>query len=232
MLTVGIGWDRHEVVAWHVLAHSIIQRSSTPVNIVPIKLELLKDVFNRPRSIEQSTDFTYSRFLTPSLSDGGISIFLDADMLCLCDINELADYAKTHAHYDVHVVKHNYEPKKGLKFREQKQTVYPCKNWSSLMVFNGFRSGVRALSPSYVNHASAMDLHQFKWANGVGDLPVEYNHLVGEYKPNPKAKIIHFTRGGPWFKGFEHCEYSKEWFDEFQRMCHCETYDHFSQNKV
>lgn len=223
-LKVFIGWDEHEAIAYNVLAHSIQRRASRPVAIIPLRLNQLTDVFKRERSPDQSTDFTYSRFLTPFLAGGGISVFMDCDMLCLCDIYELEDIALQHLYSDVLVAKHLYTPKQGKKFLNHEQTVYPCKNWSSLMVFNGHRQPVRNLHPTYVNTASAMDLHQFKWADNVASLPLIYNHLVGEYPSTYKEKIIHFTRGGPWFKPFEHCDYASHWFAEFEDMCKCDRY--------
>lgn len=241
MLTICIGYDEHEKIAFHVLAHSIMRRASRPVAIIPVMLSQLSQVHKRLRSPEQSTDFTYTRFLTPWIAGGactyepantGPSIFMDCDMLCLTDITELEDIAREHIYDDVLVVKHEYTPKPENKFRNQKQTTYPCKNWSSLMVFNGHRMAVRYLSPAYVDQAPAMDLHQFRWASTVGSLPPIWNHLVGEYPPNPHARIVHFTRGGPWFKGFERCEYSSHWFAEFEDMCHCETYSPSNKKRL
>ena len=228
MLTVCIGYDPHEAIAYNVLAHSIQRRSSKPVAVIPLRLKQLGYMYTRPRNPEQSTDFTYSRFLTPYLSGENISIFMDCDMLCLCDIHELVDIAAANLYNDVYVVKHDYTPDPSNKFLNQKQTIYPCKNWSSLMVFNGHRMNVKRLTPTYINSAPAMDLHQFKWANTIGSLPKEYNHLVGEDGyTGYNAKIVHFTRGGPWFKGFEHCDYAAHWFAEFEDMNACENYSNY-----
>lgn len=234
MLKVFIGYDPHEAIAYNVLAHSIQRRASKPVAVIPLRLEQLKYIWTRPRSPDQSTDFTYTRFLTPFLAgDNGISIFLDCDMLCLCDIYELLTFPNANWYNDVFVVKHDYTPDPTNKFLNQKQTIYPCKNWSSLMVFNGHRMNVKNLVPSYVNSASAMDLHQFKWARDIGELPKEYNHLVGEAGyTGHDAKIVHFTRGGPWFKGFEHVDYAAHWFAEFEDMCACENYNSFKRKTV
>lgn len=196
-------------------------RASGPVSITPVALSTLKGTFTRERSPTQSTDFAFSRFLTPYLAGPGISIFLDGDMLCLCDIWELAKVAIDDPYKDVFVVKHDYVPKTGSKFLGQKQIPYPCKNWASLMVFNGHRMAVRGLTPEYVSKAPAMDLHQFKWAGDVGELPVEYNHLVGEYDPNPDARIVHYTLGAPCFRSYQQCEYAEEWFKELGEMTHC-----------
>lgn len=223
-LKVCIGYDHREAIAYHVLAHSITRRASRPVSIQPIILSQFNGIWTRPRSPQQSTDFTFARFLTPWLAgDGdisGVSIFLDSDMLCLDDICKLEDIARSNPYYDVFVVQHDYEPTSETKFLNQPQTVYPCKNWSSVMVFNGHRQRVRDLTPPYVNLASGMDLHQFKWAERVGPLPLKWNHLVGEYPPNPEAALAHFTLGGPWFKGYEKCEFSQAWESELKDMLH------------
>lgn len=222
MLNIVIGYDKNESVAYHVLAHSIMRRASKPVSITGLYLPSLEKsgMYKRERDPRQSTDFTFSRFLTPWITSamGGRSVFLDCDMLCLTDICELERIASEQLHRDVFVVKHHYTPNPDPKFLGQEQTLYPCKNWSSLMVFNGHRTAVRKLTPSYVNEASPMDLHQFKWANDVGDLPRHWNHLVDEYEYDPAAKIVHFTRGGPWFPQYGTCDYSEQWWDEFYDM--------------
>src|SRR4051812_3087648 len=62
---VCIGYDPREAITFHVLAHSIMARASGPVQIIPVNLANLKDIYTRPRDSGQSTDFTYARFLTP-----------------------------------------------------------------------------------------------------------------------------------------------------------------------
>lgn len=221
-LPVCIGYDPKEAVAFHVAVHSIMSRASGPVEIVPINLANMRHIYTRPRDPGQSTEFTYARFLAPYLCDWEMCIFMDSDVLVLCDVWELAELAKKNSYVDVMCVKHNYQPRPGNKFMNQSQSSYPCKNWSSIMVFNGHRSNVRRLTPDFVNKSSPMDLHQFKWATDVGDLPPEYNHLVGEYEPNPNAKIVHYTLGAPCFRSYQQCEYAAEWFEELGRMTHCD----------
>ena len=68
MIRIFIGFDPREAVAYHVLAHSILRRSSQPVSITPLCLSSLGSVLARPRNPLQSTDFSFSRFLTPYLS--------------------------------------------------------------------------------------------------------------------------------------------------------------------
>lgn len=222
MLNIVIGYDRNEAVAYHVLAHSIMRRASGPVCITPIYLPQLEHagIMTRPRDPNQSTDFTYSRFLTPWLTGSGKSIFMDCDMLCLGDVYDLFELHRANGNVDVSVVKHDYIPAHNTKFLDQVNEPYPCKNWSSLMVFNGYRSAVRRLTPDYVNTASAMDLHRFRWSRSpdtdIGSLPAEWNHLVGEYPTNPNAKLIHFTQGGPWFPEYAQCEYADVWWQEWE----------------
>lgn len=221
-LNIAIGYDPREAVTWHVLAQSILARSSGPVNILPLALSNLKGVFTRQRDPVQSTDFAYSRFLTPYLFGYEDCLFMDSDMLVLCDIWELAEIAKSQPYSDVLCVKHDYTSKVQTKFLGAKQTQYPMKNWSSLMWFNGHRQAVRRLTPDYVAKATGMELHQFKWAVDVGEIPREYNWLVDEYEHNVNAKIVHYTLGSPCFRAYQNCGYSMEWFEELGRTTHCD----------
>lgn len=221
-LNVCIGYDPREAITWHVLSHSILARSSGPVRIIPIALANLRGMFTRPRDPAQSTDFTYARFLTPYLCGFEDCIFMDSDMLVLCDIWELYELSKQNPYCDVLCVKHDYSPNTKSKFLGSSQSTYPCKNWSSLMVFNAHRSRVKRLTPEYVNKASPMDLHQFKWAEDVGGIPAEYNWLVGEYPFNPSAKIVHYTLGSPCFRSYHNCDYADVWFEELGRTTHCD----------
>ena len=212
MIRVFIGFDPAETVAYHVLAHSIMRHASEPVSITPLKLSQLP--MTRERDPRQSTEFSFSRFLVPWLCKWeGKAIFMDCDMLCRADIAELWQTPMDAA---VGVIKHDYTPKEGSKFLGNVQTTYAKKNWSSLMVFNNAQC--RLLPPETVNVVDGLYLHQFKWAETVGDLDPAWNHLVGEYAPNPKAKIVHYTLGGPWFKGYRDCEFADEWRQEWDRM--------------
>lgn len=220
MIPVFIGYDSRETVAYNVLAHSIQARASQPVAIAPLMLSQLKGVFHRERHPLQSTDFSFSRFLTPWLSGfAGWSVFMDCDMLMLADIAEL--WALRDDRYAVMVVKHDHVPKEERKFLNEPQSKYEKKNWSSVMLFNNARC--RALTPEYVNTASGLDLHQFKWLGNddlIGALPDRWNHLVGYNPPRRDAALVHYTLGGPYFEQYRDCEYSKEWFAERDAMLH------------
>jgi hypothetical protein len=224
MLQVFIGYDPNETVAYHTLAHSILRRASIPVSVAPLMQSQLKGVYTRPRGPTESTEFSLTRFLVPHLSGyRGWSLFMDCDMLCRADIAGLAAYSERAADMAVLVCQHDYVPKTARKFLDQVQTKYPRKNWSSLMLFNNERC--RALTPDYVNSASGLELHRFAWIEDarIGELPLEWNWLVGEYAHNPAAKIVHYTLGGPYFDDYRGCDYAEEWFAERQAMNYAAT---------
>ena len=212
MINIFIGYDNKERVAYNVLSHSIIQNSTKPVAITPIALNNLKDDFVRERNSLSSTEFSFSRFMIPHLMNyQGWALFLDCDMLMFEDIAELwrmRDDSKA-----IQVCKHDYVPKEKTKFLGQTQTAYPKKNWSSFMLMNCKKCST--LTPDYVNRASGLELHQFKWLESeelIGELPLEWNWLVGEYEHKEDVKNVHYTEGGPWFTDYRECDYSKDWF--------------------
>ena len=217
---VFIGFDSKEVVAYHVLCQSILDHASVPVWFVPIALNNLGGIFTRERNQLQSTEFSFSRFLVPYLSQfQGWSLFMDCDMLFRRDIAEL--WALRDDSYAVMCCKHDYQPKEETKFFGQVQTKYEKKNWSSVMLFNNAQC--TALSADYVNSATGLQLHQFKWLDSddrIGSLPLAWNHLVGVYDYDPAAANVHFTEGGPYFADYADSDYADEWFRARDRVNH------------
>jgi hypothetical protein len=212
MINIFIGYDSKEKVAYNVLSHSIIQNSTKPVAITPIALNNLKDDFVRERNALSSTEFSFSRFMIPHLMNyQGWALFMDCDMLMFEDVSKLwrmRDDSKA-----IQVCKHDYTPKESKKFLGQVQTKYEKKNWSSFMLMNCKKC--TTLTPDYVNKASGLELHQFKWLEGdhlIGDLPLEWNWLVGEYEYKEDVNNVHYTKGGPWFEDYAKCDYSQDWF--------------------
>jgi hypothetical protein len=222
MIRVFIGFDARETVAFHVLSHSIQAHASAPVAIAPVSLAQLKPQFDRPRDALQSTDFSFSRFMTPYLSGyDGWSLFMDCDMLLRTDIAEL--WQLREERYAVMCVKHNHVPKEDVKFLDQKQTKYGKKNWSSVMLFNNAKC--KALTPAYVSTATGLELHQFKWLGDdelIGALPSRWNHLVGVDPYRADAANVHFTIGGPYFAEYRDCDYAQEWFKARDEMLRCD----------
>ena len=211
MIRMFIGYDDREAAAFSVLAHSIHTRASVPVSITPLRLTQLQGIYTRARDPLQSTDFAFSRFLTPYLCNfEGWAIFMDCDMLMRDDIARL--WALRDDRYAVQVVQHNHVPREDTKFLGQKQTVYPKKNWSSVMLMNNAKC--RALTSALVNNASGLHLHRFEWLGDdalIGSLPGCWNHLVGYDELDPDAALAHFTLGGPYFSGYADCEFADEW---------------------
>lgn len=211
-MRVFIGYDPAETVAFHVLSHSIHRTAKRPVSITPLILSQLP--MTRGRNPVQSTEFSFSRFLVPYLCDySGMALFMDCDMLVRSDINEILDHSDGS---DIQCVQHDYTPSTGRKFLGQVQSVYKKKNWSSVMLFNNDKC--RYLTVDKVNTETGLYLHQMLWASTVGKLPAEWNHLVGEYPPNPSAKNAHFTLGTPCFPDYKDCEFAEEWRQELARM--------------
>jgi hypothetical protein len=214
VVRVFIGYDSKEEVAFHVLQRSIHERSSLPVSVTPIRLSQLAGTFKRDRNPLQSTEFSFSRFLTPWLCNyEGWAVFMDCDMIMRDDIAKL--WALRDLGSAVQVVKHDYQPKEETKFHGAVQTKYEKKNWSSVILFNC--AECRALTPDYVNSATGLELHQFKWLSGddrIGEIPSRWNHLVGEYDFSDDAALVHYTIGGPYFDEYRDCDYASEWFRE------------------
>ena len=75
------------------------------------------------------------------------------------------------------------------------------------------------LTPDYVNKASGLELHQFKWLESdelIGELPIEWNWLADEYEYKEDVKNIHYTEGGPYFKDYKNTDYAIDWFNDYK----------------
>ncbi len=224
MIRVFIGFDTVETVSYHVLSHSIQARASEPVSITPLMLTQLSGLMTRERHNLQSTEFSFSRFLVPSLCDfEGWALFMDCDMLVLDDMAEL--WKLRDDNFAVQVVKHDHVPEETTKFLGQPQSKYEKKNWSSVMLFNNEKC--KALTPDFVNTATGLELHRFQWLDGdhlIGDIPHRWNHLVGydEQVPLGEVSNLHYTIGGPYFDDYKDTDYAAEWFAEKEAMLRCD----------
>jgi len=218
MINIFIGYDSKEKVAFSTLSYSIIKNSTKPISITPIYLNNIKDDFVRERNNLSSTEFSFSRFIIPHLMNyQGWALFMDCDMLMKADVSEL--WRLRDDRYAVQVCKHDYTPKEKTKFLGQTQTAYPKKNWSSVMLMNCKKC--TQLTPNYVNRASGLELHQYKWLEGdhlIGELPLEWNWLVDEYEHKEDVKNVHYTKGGPWFEEYKNCDYSQDWFNYYNDL--------------
>jgi hypothetical protein len=194
MLRVFIGYDNRQPISYNVLQQSIFTRSSRPVSITPLVISQL------PMKRMGLTPFTYSRFLVPWLCDyKGIALFLDIDMLVLDDIAKL---------FELH------DPRYAVRVSKNEKRF----EWASAMLFNCDKC--RILTPEYIDNPNNNGLHTIQWApqEEIGDLPREWNHLVGYDAPRTDAKLVHFTQGIPAFDETQHCEYSDAWNKEHQSL--------------
>ena len=223
-MKVFVGYDTREDIAYQVCKHSILRRNKD-VSVRPLKQQELRDAGWYNRSVDKlaSTEFTFTRFLIPELTNfEGWAVFMDCDMILQTNIAEL--FAQADDRYAVMCVHHDYAPPEGIKMDGQKQTIYPRKNWSSVMLFNCGHPSNRVLTQDLINDPSINGayLHRFSWLKDeeVGKLSHEWNWLVGHYQTprDGNPKLINYTEGGPWFENYRNCEFHKEWKIELANM--------------
>ena len=174
------------------IAYSVLQYSIVTRASGPVSITPLI-IDQLPIEKRGLTDFTYARYLVPYLCNyEGDAVFLDADMLCLTDITKIRDYDDGSG---VQVVKgkHKFE-------------------WPSVMYFKCDKC--KTLTPEYIetHEPQALD-----WTS-VGELAKTWNVLVGYDKYVQNPKIVHYTMGIPDFKECRSLDYSKEWFNEKEKM--------------
>ncbi len=211
-----VGWDSSEDIAYQVCRHSIAARASVPVRVMPIKQDELRDrgLYTRKRDPLATTEFTYTRFLVPHLAGyRGWALFCDCDFLFLADIKLLIDLIDDT--YAVMCVHHDHRPPESWKMDGRQQTLYPRKNWSSMVLYNCGHPANAALTPALINRQTGAYLHRFQWLDDaeIGAVPETWNWLEGwNRKPGDgPPSAVHFTRGGPWFDDWQDVEYAELW---------------------
>jgi lipopolysaccharide biosynthesis glycosyltransferase len=213
VITVFIGYDPDEAVAFHVCANSIIRHATQPINIVPLALNLVNDYTEI--HTDGSNAFTYLRFLVPHLMDyQGHAIYIDGDMVVLDNIAKLDQlFSDTFA---VQVVKHNYQTSQSIKYFGAKNENYPRKNWSSVILWNCAHDANRLLTPEYVQQHTGAHLHRFTWLHDddIGELPTEWNWLPDELGQNNQAQLLHYTLGIPCLNKSKTGLHTVEWYQE------------------
>ena len=203
-LRVFIGVDSRQPVAFNISQASIWRHASVPVAITPLVLQTL------PVQRTGLTEFSVSRYLVPWLCGyEGHALFIDGDTLCMDDIADLpwdSEYAVSVVHHDT-VVKNGKEV--DVRFERP-----------SVMLFNNAKC--TALTPEYVEHNKP---HGLQWAQSVGELPPEWNYLIGYDNRNHlkfrrgrsldevQIKLAHFTMGLPCFAECANDEYAQEWLE-------------------
>lgn len=230
-MSIWLGYDQRETTAFAVAKYSI-RRFDRYIPVHGLVLDTLRaaGLYYRPMSrrpispkggimfddisdAPMSTEFSISRFLVPILARTGWALFADSDVIFRVNVNRLFDLARPDK--ALMCVHHDYVQSTGIKMDGQVQTVYPRKNWSSVMLFNcDHPANKKRLTVRLINEAPGRDLHNFCWLldDEIGELPPEWNYCVGHSKLNGKAPaIVHFTDGVPDMPGYEDQEYADEW---------------------
>lgn len=225
-IRIYVGWDSREDIAFQVCRRSIIERASKPVQIIALRQEALRRARHYMRESDPlaSTEFTYTRFLVPYLAGfKGWAIFCDCDFLWLGDVQELVDQIDDR--YALMCVHHDHRPPETTKMDGRTQTVYPRKNWSSMVLYNCAHPMNRVLTPELVSTESGAFLHRFQWLDdeSLGAVSETWNWLDGWSRPPADGlppRVVHYTSGGPWFDHRQDVSYAAEWVAEekaFQR---------------
>tara|TARA_B100000131_G_scaffold313989_1_gene350138 strand:+ start:2001 stop:2807 length:807 start_codon:yes stop_codon:yes gene_type:complete len=227
--TIYIGYDFREHKAVSALIESINKNSSEPINIVTLNKnalnrsglyrrqpDLSSTVWGDEKSgcmIDQidkrpfSTEFSFSRFLTPFLNQNeGLALYMDCDMYFRSDPIELFDLCYKDMSKAIWCVKHEYDGGgRELKMYGCPQTTYSRKNWSSFVMWNCSHIAHENLTVDDVNTKPGRWLHNFLWINDedIGSISEEWNWLDGHSSEDIEPKNVHFTTGGPWFEGWK-----------------------------
>lgn len=203
---VFIGRDPRQPLAYNVLANSIIDHASVPVEIIALSLKAL------PMKRQGLTEFTFSRFLVPYLCNfEGTAVFLDADMVVTGDIKELFACADGKSSVQVN--------KKQDKFE-----------WPSAMLFNC--EHCKMLTPEYIDNPRNT-CFGMEWAtSGVGSFPEEWNFCCPYSGNSETAKLYHYTQGIPAWKETRGKPEDKFWFSAYKSMIHTVSFQELMGNSV
>lgn len=234
--SIWVGFDPREGGAFAVCRYTMKKRMTRIVPVMGLILKPLQDQGLYTRAIEtrriagndvmwdviseapMSTQHANARFLVPHLAKEGWALFCDGDMMFRADVTEL--FISLDPSKALYCVKHNHAPKNTIKMDGQSQSRYARKNWSSFMIFNCDHVANKALTVELINTAPGRDLHRLCWLeddNLIGELPVEWNWLVGHSDPAIEPKNVHFTDGPPDMKGYEKVPYADEWHSELAK---------------
>lgn len=220
MIKIFIGFDPREAVTYHVCVNSLIRLSSQPLAVMPLALKNLGSYTETHQ--DGSNNFIYSRFLVPHLMQhDGWALFIDGDMLLRTDIAEL--WALRDESKAVMCVHHDYKTKTSDKYLGSKNTDYPRKNWSSVVLWNCGHPANHGVTPEFVMGATGAQLHRFTWLDDslVGELPIVWNWLPDEFGANADAKLLHWTLGSPCFHEYADVPMASEWHRERLLMDFC-----------
>lgn len=238
--SVFVGFDPREVDAFVVACESIRYHSSRKeISVDGLVLADLihAGLYKRPTEYRDgriydllsrrsdydgvmSTEFAISRFLIKELARSGLALFMDSDMLVRGNLFEAFEVCQNDPGKAVYCVKHDHNPTSKTKMRGQVQTQYPRKNWSSVFIVDCDHIANKSLTVNLVNELPGRDLHRFAWLvdDEIGELPLEWNWLVGHSHDVHEPSIVHFTDGVPSVEGHQNDPFADEWRDTLNRV--------------
>ncbi|KAL7162393.1 hypothetical protein ACSBR2_042808 [Camellia fascicularis] len=156
-------------------------------------------MYRRERGKLESTEFSFSRYLA---NYQGWAMFVDCDFLYLSDIKELINLMNDQ--YPIMCAQHDYAPKETTKIDGAMQTMYPTKNWFSMVLYNCGHPKNRVLTLEVVNSESDAFPYRFQWLDDseIGSVPFVWNFLVGHNRvvkgdPSTISKVIKYTLRAP-----------------------------------
>lgn len=230
-MKIYLGYDSREPEAYRVAESSLRRHASIPVEVTQLEINRLAaqgllrrptdtrgQRYDLPSNAPASTEFAISRFLVPLLAQTGWALFADSDVVFLGDVAELMALADPG--FAVMCVQHRPQGgtthHSGFKMDNQVQSLYPRKNWSSVMLWNCDHPANQRLSLVDVQERAGRDLHRFYWLadSEIGALPAEWNWLVNIERKPDHPKIAHFTLGGPFITGWQGADYDSLWYQE------------------
>lgn len=218
MIRIFVGFDQREAAVYHAFCQSVIEHATVPVQFIPLAENLLH--FDGQQ--DGTNQFIYSRYLIPVICGfEGEALFFDGDMVvnrCPTDLLQSIDHSKA-----VSVVKHDYTTAHKRKYVgtpiENSNVDYPRKNWSSVMHWRCDHPRNKILTRGFVASAGGVVLHRFGWLDDeeIGELPLDWNWLVGEYPENSSAACLHYTLGAPGFAYYRNCAHATRWHETLIR---------------
>lgn len=196
-LRIFIGSEDSQIVAHRVLEYSIRAHSSVPVEITPM-LDLAIPVPSDPEN-RSRVGFSFTRFVIPQLCGyQGRALYLDADMLVLGDVAELAELP-----FGGNKLLCSYQTDRPAKWKD-KATFRPGRHtavmlldcsrlpWKIEEVIGGLDEG------RYTYEQLVHELCLVEPAEIADTIPPEWNHLE-RYDPG-LTRLVHFTvvHTQPW----------------------------------
>lgn len=250
---VYVGYDPREKEVYQACKYSIEKYNKNKNVIVkPLIMSDLREMglYTRPYRVDEkgqfideldgrpfSTQFTFTRFLTPHLhknlntdpNKSELCLFMDSDMIVLDDIEKLFKMVEekklmTNGKSSVYCVQHDYSPTNTVKMDGMKQFAYNMKLWAAFMVFDTEHKETDELTVDIVNSAGGRDLMNFFWVENphtIGSLPEQWHFIPNHSEKNvgfEAIKMIHWTEGGPNFKNKRGGKYDRIWWEHFNEF--------------